>query len=162
MRAHRLYGFNLRSLFSAAISTLPFALMILFTLLWRNETSNPLGITFLLEESSFLTRKFKSLATLFREENMLWDVGSSLIFFSLLIAFFFAGGRRFVYAAGLAALLLLLAFAICPEKLFVSAYADRRLVPYVAIFVALSVGVSDWALSSERQRRISRSSQWEP
>jgi hypothetical protein len=153
VRAHRLYGFNLRSLFSAAISTLPFALMILFTLLWRSETSSPLGITFLLE-SDFLTRKLKSLATLFREEYMLWDVGSSLIFFSLLIAFFFAGGRRFVYAAGLAALLLLLAFAICPEKLFLSAFADRRLVPYVAIFVALSVGVSDWALSSERQRRI--------
>jgi hypothetical protein len=150
-RAYRSYGFRLRWLISAAIATLPFALMILLIVLWRGETPSPLGITY---SSDIVSKKFKSIATIFREEYLAWDLGTLFAFFSLVITLYFAGGKRFVYVAGIIALLLTLAFALCPEELFTSLYADRRLLPYAAIFVALSVGVSDRALSRERRRRI--------
>jgi len=150
-RAYQLRGLNLRSLLGAALSTFPFALMILFTLLWRSGTSMGVGALF---ASDILSSKFASLASIFREEYVLWDVACTVLFFALIIAMYLAGGKRVVATAGVIAILYALAFAICPEILFGSSFADRRLLPFAAMFVPLSVGVADQVLANEQRRRI--------
>ena len=150
-RAYQQRGVNLRSLLEAVLATFPFALMILFTLLWRNGTSSPMGIAF---APDILWSKFVSLVSIFRERYALWDVGCTLLFLALTIASYFAGERRVVVSGILIAILYALAFMLCPDTLFSSNFADRRLLPYAAIFVPLSVGVADQVLTNEQRRRI--------
>jgi hypothetical protein len=148
-RAYR-RGLNLRSLLDATLATLPFALMIAFTILWRSGTSGT-GVVF---ASDMLSSKVISMASIFREEYWPWDLGCLLLFLILTVGLFFAGGRRVVVAASVIAALYALAFLVCPEVLFNSAFADRRLLPYAAIFVPLSVGVADQVLDNEKRIRI--------
>jgi len=149
-RAYQLRGLNLRSLLGAALATFPFALMIFFILLWRSEIPSTMNASSAYE---ILLHKFISLVSLLREYYELWDVSCTLLFLALVVAIYFAGGRRIVVASMLIAILYALAFALCPSDLFNGAFADRRLLPYAAIFVPLSVGVADQVLMNERQRR---------
>jgi hypothetical protein len=151
VREYRMKGVKVHALISAAFETFPFALMIAFTILWRGDTSSPLGAIY---NSDLFVEKFKSLATIFREAHMPWDLASSVAFLVLVIAFFILAGRRIVPTASVIAILLMFAFSICPEEFFKSVYADRRLLPYAAIFVALSVGVSERLHSSEQRRQL--------
>jgi hypothetical protein len=143
-------GLNLRSLLDAALATLPFALMVAFTIFWRSGTSGT-GVVF---ASNMFSSKVISMASIFREEYWPWDLCCLLLFLTLTVALFFAGGRRVVVAASVIAALFALAFLVCPEVLFNSAFADRRLLPYAGIFVPLSVGVADQVLDNEKRIRI--------
>ena len=151
VRAYKLRGLNLLSLIGAAFATLPFALMILFTMVWRSGTSAPIGVYF---ASDFIFSKFVSLATVFREEYRTWDIISTLIFVTLAVASYLAGGMKIVFAAAAVAILYILMFIICPDGLFAGQFADRRLIPYALIFVVLSIGTADQALANDRQRRL--------
>jgi hypothetical protein len=150
VRAYRLRGLHLSSLIGAAFATLPFALMIFFTFVWRSETSAPIGVYF---ASDLVLSKLVSLATILREQYRAWDVASTLLFLTFAIASYFAGGKKIVVAAMAVAVIFTLVFIICPDGLFAGQFADRRLLPYAAIFAVLSISISDQALADGRQRR---------
>ena len=151
VRAYQLRGLKLGSLFGAALQTLPFALMMLVTIVWRSETSTPIGVYF---ASDFFTSKFVSLATIFREEYRAWDIVSTLLFVTFTVASYLAGGMKFVLTSAVIAVAYILVFIVCPDGLFAGSFADRRLLPYAAIFVTLSVGMTHAALANERQLRL--------
>jgi hypothetical protein len=150
-RAYQSRGFKLRSFFVAAFETFPFALMIIFTALWRSETSSPVGFYY---NSAVFLNKLLSLVTIFREEYVLWDVLCSAVFLLLTVVMFISGGRRIVVAAAVITALYLLAFAVCPEGLFAGAFLDRRLLPFAAMFFAMSLGVTERVLQDKHGRRF--------
>jgi hypothetical protein len=150
-RAYQLRGLSLRSLLGSALATFPFALMILFTLYWRTGTSIAVGVS--AADNVFLD-KVISLASLFREEYIFWDAASTLIFITLVIAAYYVGGKRVVVGGLVIAALYSLAFILCPTTLFNSGFADRRLLPYAAIFASLSLGIAEHYLTDEKRRRV--------
>ena len=150
-RACRARGVNLRSLFAAAFATFPFSIMIIFIVFWRADAEVTVGAYF---GVNFLLEKLVALVSLFHEEYLLWDLFCSLVFACLTVALYFAGGRMFVAAACVIAILYIAAFVASPATIFASYFVDRRILPYAAIFVLLSVGLADQVLADERRRRV--------
>lgn len=129
----------------APFQTLPFALMLVVTILWRARTTTGLGII-----ASFSVRhKLASVLSLFRERFIAWDLLSLAVFAGLTIWFFWKGGRRIVPAALAISIAYCMAFVICPETLFFSGFADRRLLPYGMMMLPLAVGVGTRAKPSD-------------
>ena len=156
VREYQLCGFKLRSAFRVAVAILPFALPIFFIVFWRSRSSNALDVILLsnIFLPDILWNKFASLgSSIFREAYKLWDMACLLIFFALTIAMYRVGGRRVIVPAAVIGILYLLAFAILPFEIFGAYFADRRLLPYVAIFMPLSVGIAHQVLADERRRR---------
>jgi hypothetical protein len=151
VRIGRERGFRVSSAVRAAIQTLPFAVMLLVTVFWRQRSSGQLGI-------SFASNLFESKATfvlwLFQEKYFIWDVTALILFFALVAAFFFASGRRLVPEAAVICVLLWGAYLVTPYFLFGSAYADARLLPYAALFLPLAV-MGAHSVPADRVRAIS-------
>ena len=141
---------RLRALLLAPAQTLPFALMFVFTLLWRTGTSTGIGITW---ADDIPRSKFLSLVSLFREHFMAWDFLAVLVFVGLLALFLVGGGRRPVWTALAISAAYLVAFLLCPAELFKSGFADRRLLAYGVLLLPLAIGV-DPARADPRLLRI--------
>jgi hypothetical protein len=151
VRSARERGLSVRGLVEASVATLPFALMIAFTLMWRSDASSALGILF---EESYVVGKLTSVASIFREQYIVWDLFWLLAICGLTLAFLVFGGLQ-INATGLTiAILTMLAFAACPWAVFGSYFADRRLLAYAAIFVPLAVGLNQQVLANPERRRI--------
>jgi hypothetical protein len=150
-RSYQISRVNIRTLALAAFETFPFALTFLLTVVWRTESEEPIGVAF---GSDILYKKFVSIVTLFREHYQSWDVACSVLFLVLTIWMFVAGGRKIMTAAAAVAVCYGLAFVAFPEGLFAGTNVDRRLLPYAAMFVPLSIGVADGVLENERRRRL--------
>lgn len=151
VRTYRERGLSFQSLVAAGVATIPFALMFVFTLLWRGDAASPLGVLF---EDGLIISKLTSIASVFREQYIVWDLFWLAAFCGFTAAFFIAGGLE-INAAGLVVgILAAITFLACPYAVFGSYFADRRLLTYAAIFVPLSVGLSRRVLADARGRRI--------
>ena len=129
---------NIRALLLSPLQALPFALMLVPILAWRSGAGNGAAIGF---GDQFLRGKVLAVVSLFREHFMAWDVSTTLAFAALVLFFFLRGGRRVAFTAALTAVIFVVAFLACPQEIFKSGYADRRLLPYAAMLVALAIGV---------------------
>jgi hypothetical protein len=149
-RAYRIRGLGVRSLVDAAVATLPFALLIVFTIFWRTGKPSPIGVFY---PPDVLLNKFVSLVTIFREEYRWWDAASLALFLVLTLSMFLVSQRKFVGVASLIAALYMLTFAICPDGVFGGAFVDRRILPYAFIFMPLAIGLPDQRPRSELNRK---------
>ena len=143
----RASGFSFRSLMQACLQPLPFATIIVFIIFWRTGTSSGSGI---MTEPNLLTAKIVSMGSIWREAYLYWDVFFAAAYFALAVCLFIYGGRHFITANLAIFIGISAAFFLCPHQIFGSAFADRRLLPYAAMFMPLAIGIAP-AIAKERQ-----------
>jgi len=123
----------------ACLQPLPFAVVVVFIVFWRTGTSGGAGI---LMDPHWLTSKLVSIASILRERYLYWDLFCGVTYIVLAVGFFVCGGRRFVVPNLVVFIAIAIAFLACPHQVFGSNFADRRLLPYAAIFLPLAFGVA--------------------
>jgi hypothetical protein len=122
------------AVFSAGIVCLPLALPFLLLILWRSNEGHSLT-------HHFFDFRFKAgwLAMVFRDRWPEFDMASAVLIGLLLYRGFRSDRTGHSRALTNACLLLLLAFVLLPFMLFMSAFADMRLAPYIAMFALLTL-----------------------
>ena len=123
----------------ACLQPLPFAVVVLFIITWRTGTSSGAGI---MMDSNLLTSKLLSIGSIWRERYVYWDVFFGFAYMGLAVCLFICGGRRFIAANLVIFGAISIVFLVCPFDVFGSDFADRRLLPYAAMFMPLTIGIA--------------------
>lgn len=122
------------AVFRAGIACLPLALPFVFLILWRSNEGHSLT-------ERFFNFRFKAgwLAMVFRDRWPEFDMASAALLWILLYRGFRSPRTGHSWAITSAFLLMLLAFVVLPFMLFMSAYADMRLAPYILMLALLAL-----------------------
>jgi hypothetical protein len=128
------------AIFHAGIGCLPLALPFVLLILWRSNESHGDSVT-----HHFFDFQFKAgwLAMVFRDRWPEFDMASAALIAILLYRGFRSDRVAKSPALVAASLLLLLAFVLLPFMLFMSAFADMRLAPYLVALALLSLGAGE-------------------
>jgi hypothetical protein len=123
-----------RSGFRAAIRCLPLCVPIILMLIWR---SGDVGG----ETSGFLAfgSKILALFSAVRDRWLLWDSFTVAVALVLLASAVFDRHLEFSRRLGIPAVVLAIVFVLMPGKVFGSAYADMRLIPYVLMIALIAM-----------------------
>lgn len=133
-----------RSVWSAALATLPLAPPVLLMLAWRSGDVK--GVT---GDWFHWFAKYSWLIETLRDRWKAFDMASVALLLLLLVVGIIPGVRiGYARTLGIATLLLLVAYVLLPRILLGSAYADMRLMPY-AIAIGL-IGLKPTAAASRR------------
>jgi hypothetical protein len=124
----------LASIVPAGLACLPLALPFLFLILWRSNEGHSLT-------ERFFNFRFKAgwLAMVFRDRWPEFDMASAALLAILLYRGIRSPRTTHSPAVTFACLLMLLAFVLLPFMLFMSAYADMRLAPYIVMLALLTL-----------------------
>lgn len=134
-----------RSVWAAALSTLPLAPPVLLMLAWRSGDVK--GVT---GDWFHWFAKYSWLIETLRDRWKTFDMVSVAMLVLLLVAGAIPGVRlRYERTLGIATLLLLIAYVLIPRILLGSAYADMRLMPY-----AIAVGLIGLRLTEAGTPRL--------
>ena len=146
-------GLDLKRLLGIPFQLLTFLPTFLFVVLWRQHAANGAAIQV---GHDFLKGKAIALASLFREQIAAWDLVTTVAFFGLVAMLYWRGGRKLVRPAALIAAVYSVAFLLCPQEVFKSGFADRRLLTYAALMLPLGIGLAPEVMrDSVRRRAIS-------
>jgi hypothetical protein len=128
-----------RAVAQGALDCAPLGLPIVLMLAWRGEAnvSNDMGDWFNWRD------KLVWMISVLRERWQLWDmVSASLLYLLIAVIIVFGLIGRFIaieLRAGLAVILLSLAYFIIPRVLIGSGYADMRLAAFITAMALLSI-----------------------
>jgi hypothetical protein len=125
-----------QALWRASLQSLPLSPPLALMLLWRSGLAGG-------ETTGFLNLPWKLLALIssLRDRWMLWDSMAIAAVLVLIGAAAFDGRFTFSRKLALPAAALGIAFLALPYRLFGSAHADMRLIPYVLLLTLLSIRV---------------------
>jgi hypothetical protein len=143
-------GASLKGLLAIALQLTPFLPTFAFVVLWRQHAAN--GVAFQLGHN-FWTGKAIALASLLREHFAAWDIASTVAFFALAFLLYWRGGRKLIRPAAVIAAVYILAFLVCPQEVFKSGFADRRLLTYAAMMIPLAIGLAPEATRKAADER---------
>ncbi len=117
----------------AARACMPMALPLIAIIIWRSGDTEG--------ASGWFNWHVKALwvATALRDRWSVFDILSVSLLLMLCISPLITSRFSFSRILGLCAIVLLFVFAILPNKIFGSAYADMRLVPFVLAIAILSI-----------------------
>ena len=135
----------LAAIFRAGIACLPLALPFLLLILWRSNEGH--SVT-----HHFFDFQFKAgwLAMVFRDRWPEFDMASAALIAILLYRGFRSASVEKSPALVTACLLLLAAFILLPFMLFMSAFADMRLAPYLTALALLSLRAGEKMSAREK------------
>lgn len=142
-------NFQWKPLLLAPFQTAPFATVFVLILFWRHNSGNGAASAY---GPDLLKAKAVAIMSLMREHFVVWDMISTAILLALFVLMYHASGRRYVRAGLFIALAYLVAFLLCPQELFKSGFADRRLLVYAVIMAALAIGAPSDAANSAAAR----------
>jgi hypothetical protein len=117
----------------AALACLPMALPLLPMLIWRASATDTTGGWF------SVSKKIQWTVTALRDRWSTYDIASVFALLGLLIVAARNPWLVFSRSLGLCAMILFLAFLLMPFKIFGSAYADMRLIPFVIAIAVISI-----------------------
>ena len=121
--------------FRAGIASLPLVPPLLLMVAWRS--GNVAGTT---GDWFNWASKLVWIITVLRDRWATFDIVSTLILLVLIMAAFVRrGGLATNWTLRIAALMLLLGYALLPRILLGSAYADMRLVPYIFAMALIAI-----------------------
>ena len=118
---------------SAALACLPMAIPLVPMLIWRADATDTTVDWF------NWYAKTLWLVMALRDRWRIFDSYSVVLLLGLIAIAIRNPWLRYSRTLGLCALILLAAFIILPRKIFGSAYADMRLMPYVIAFAVLAI-----------------------
>jgi hypothetical protein len=121
--------------FRAGISSLPLVPPLILMVLWRS--GNVAGQT---GDMFNWASKLVWIVTVLRDRWVAFDIASMLLLLILIVAAFVRrGGLATNWTLRIAALMLLLGYALLPRILLGSAYADMRLMPYIFAMALIAI-----------------------
>ncbi|QNN64793.1 hypothetical protein H9L12_11140 [Sphingomonas rhizophila] len=120
--------------FRAAYHASAMALPVIFMVLWRSEASGGRTLDYF-----DWARKGEYLLRIFRDHWRDWDVVCAVVVYA--VPLFAIIHRKLTLSRNLffSALVMAVCFALLPRVIFGSAYADMRLVPYMAAILILAI-----------------------
>jgi hypothetical protein len=118
---------------ASALACLPMALPLIPMLIWRADATDTTRDWF------NMPKKILWLVTALRDRWQVFDSASVFILLGLIVVAIRNPWLKFARSLGLCALILLAAYLLLPRKIFGSAYADMRLIPFVIAFAVLSI-----------------------
>ncbi len=129
----------------AGFACVPLALPLVFLILWRSNEGHSLT-------ERFFNFRFKAgwLAMVLRDRWPEFDMASAALLGILLYRAVRSARASHSRALTFACLLLLLAFVLLPFMLFMSAYADMRLAPYIVMLALLALRAGEKMGSREK------------
>lgn len=143
-------GLHVKRLLAIPLQLIPFVPTVLFVVLWRQHASNGAAVQV---GHDFWRGKAIAVASLFREHYAAWDIFTAFAFFAILLLLYWRGGRKLIRPAAFIAAIYGIAFVLCPQEVFKSGFADRRLLTYAAMMIPLAIGLSPEALFDPIRRR---------
>ena len=117
----------------AALACLPMALPLIPMLIWRANATDTTRDWF------NLPKKIQWIVTSLRDRWSTLDIAAVFVLLGLPIVAIRNPRLAFSRSLGLCALILFAAFLLLPRKIFGSAYADMRLIPFVIAIAVISI-----------------------
>ncbi|WP_404711220.1 hypothetical protein [Sphingomonas sp. MMS24-J13] len=122
------------SLWRGGLSCLSLAPPLLLMVLWRTDDAGGANVDFF-----FLRAKYVYMISSLRSLTMNFDLNCVFLLCTLIALGLGSVWVRMNRTLGIAALMLMIAYALLPRILIGSAYADMRLAPYVIVIALIAL-----------------------